>query len=47
MTEQGGVLNLLTSFETVIFFTAHINHVRCIAGVDSVGLGAGYDGINL
>ncbi|XP_069678745.1 dipeptidase 1-like [Periplaneta americana] len=25
---------------------AHINHVRRIAGVDSVGLGAGYDGIN-
>ncbi|KAJ9600120.1 hypothetical protein L9F63_009596, partial [Diploptera punctata] len=26
---------------------AHINHVRNVAGVDSVGLGAGYDGINL
>ncbi|KDR22906.1 hypothetical protein L798_14762 [Zootermopsis nevadensis] len=25
---------------------AHINHVRRIAGVDNVGLGAGYDGIN-
>ncbi|KAF7281390.1 hypothetical protein GWI33_004868 [Rhynchophorus ferrugineus] len=25
---------------------AHINHIRDIAGVDSVGLGAGYDGIN-
>jgi microsomal dipeptidase-like Zn-dependent dipeptidase len=29
------------------FVSAHINHVRSIAGVDSVGLGAGYDGINL
>ncbi|PSN49770.1 Dipeptidase 1 [Blattella germanica] len=26
---------------------AHINHIRNVAGVDSVGLGAGYDGINL
>ncbi|KAG6454069.1 hypothetical protein O3G_MSEX008479 [Manduca sexta] len=25
---------------------AHINHIRDVAGVDSVGLGAGYDGIN-
>ncbi|XP_050704049.1 dipeptidase 1-like [Eriocheir sinensis] len=24
----------------------HINHVRTMAGVDYVGLGAGYDGIN-
>lgn len=29
------------------FVTAHINHIREIAGVDNVGLGAGYDGINL
>ncbi|GLV32282.1 uncharacterized protein CBL_11761 [Carabus blaptoides fortunei] len=26
---------------------AHINHIRNIAGVDHVGIGAGYDGINL
>ncbi|XP_066999625.2 dipeptidase 1-like [Anabrus simplex] len=26
---------------------AHINHVREVAGVDHVGLGAGYDGINV
>ncbi|KAF4518784.1 hypothetical protein B566_EDAN005404 [Ephemera danica] len=26
---------------------AHINHIRAVAGVDYVGLGAGYDGINL
>lgn len=25
---------------------AHINHIRDVAGVDSVGLGAGFDGIN-
>ncbi|XP_053695316.1 uncharacterized protein LOC128742857 [Sabethes cyaneus] len=25
---------------------AHINHIRQIAGIDHVGLGAGYDGIN-
>ncbi|GLV43855.1 uncharacterized protein CBL_11565 [Carabus blaptoides fortunei] len=26
---------------------AHINHIRDVAGVDHVGIGAGYDGINL
>ncbi|XP_067000166.1 dipeptidase 1 [Anabrus simplex] len=26
---------------------AHINHIRTVAGVDHVGLGAGYDGINI
>ncbi|XP_047350922.1 dipeptidase 1 isoform X2 [Vespa velutina] len=26
---------------------AHINHIRKIAGVDHIGIGAGYDGINL
>lgn len=31
----------------MIAIAAHINHIRGIAGVDSVGLGAGYDGINL
>lgn len=31
----------------LIYVTAHINHVRKIAGVDHVGIGAGYDGINL
>lgn len=25
---------------------AHINHIRAVAGVDHVGIGAGYDGIN-
>lgn len=26
---------------------AHINHIKRVAGIDHVGLGAGYDGINL
>lgn len=26
--------------------TAHINHIRRVAGIDHVGIGAGYDGIN-
>jgi len=26
--------------------TEHINHIRAVAGVDHVGLGAGFDGIN-
>lgn len=29
-----------------LFFIAHINHIRRIAGVNHVGLGAGYDGIS-
>lgn len=27
--------------------SAHINHIRKVAGVDHIGIGAGYDGINL
>lgn len=27
--------------------TAHINHIRDVAGIDHVGIGAGYDGVNL
>lgn len=26
--------------------SAHINHIRDVAGENHVGLGAGYDGIN-
>ncbi|XP_068621398.1 uncharacterized protein [Battus philenor] len=46
------MVNFYTSFlacsetATVHDAIAHINHIRSIAGVDSVGLGAGYDGIN-
>ena len=28
------------------FLSDHINHIRSVAGVDSVGIGASYDGIN-
>ncbi|XP_057661133.1 uncharacterized protein LOC130896821 [Diorhabda carinulata] len=31
---------------TISDAVAHINHIRDIAGVDCVGIGAGYDGIN-
>ncbi|KAJ8935203.1 hypothetical protein NQ318_002896 [Aromia moschata] len=31
---------------TIADAVAHINHIREVAGVESVGLGAGYDGIN-
>ncbi|KAI5641489.1 membrane dipeptidase (Peptidase family m19) domain-containing protein [Phthorimaea operculella] len=46
------MVNFYTSFltcketATVQDAIAHINHIRDVAGVDSVGLGAGYDGIN-
>ncbi|XP_050728720.1 dipeptidase 1-like [Eriocheir sinensis] len=35
-----------TDKATVKDVVAHINHIRSMAGVDHVGLGAGYDGIN-
>lgn len=35
-----------TNICVFLLTTAHINHIREIAGVDNVGLGAGYDGIN-
>lgn len=28
-------------------FSAHLNHIRKVAGADHIGLGAGFDGINL
>ena len=28
------------------FCLDHINHIRNVAGIDSVGIGASYDGIN-
>ena len=27
-------------------FSAHLNYIRKVAGVDHVGIGASYDGIN-
>ncbi|KAK3907283.1 Dipeptidase 2, partial [Frankliniella fusca] len=35
-----------SEFSTVEDAVAHINHIRDVAGVDHVGLGAGFDGIN-
>lgn len=35
-----------SSTATLHDVVAHINHIRSVAGVDSVGIGAGYDGIN-
>lgn len=29
-----------------MYISAHINHIKNVAGEDHVGLGAGYDGIN-
>lgn len=31
----------------ISYFAAHINHIREVAGIDHVGIGAGYDGVNL
>lgn len=55
LTQNGGIV--MVSFyphfiscgekSTLEDVAAHINHVRKIAGVDHVGIGAGYDGINL
>lgn len=42
-----GSLNRSMVFEFTFFVSAHINHIKNVAGIDSVGLGAGYDGINL
>ncbi|XP_045104333.1 dipeptidase 1-like isoform X2 [Portunus trituberculatus] len=54
LAENGGIVmisfynDFLTCSEkaSVQDVVAHINHVRSMAGVDHVGLGAGYDGIN-
>jgi hypothetical protein len=40
-------IKLLYDDRIYLLFAAHINHIRAIAGVNHVGLGAGYDGINL
>lgn len=31
----------------LFIITAHINHIKDVAGIDHVGIGAGYDGVNL
>ncbi|KAH0550192.1 hypothetical protein KQX54_017963 [Cotesia glomerata] len=55
LAESGGIV--MVSFyphfiscgekSTLADVAAHINHVRKVAGIDHVGIGAGYDGINL
>lgn len=55
LAENGGVImvNFYSQFlscrdtATVQDAVAHIEHVRSVAGAEHVGLGAGYDGINL
>ena len=29
------------------YLSAHLNHIKNVAGIDHVGIGASYDGINL
>lgn len=41
------LLHKTFSFKFKFFISAHLNHIKLVAGVDYVGLGAGYDGINL
>ena len=36
----------LKMYYALLFHTAHINHIKNVAGVDHVGIGAGYDGIS-
>ncbi|KAK6630827.1 hypothetical protein RUM44_002997 [Polyplax serrata] len=35
-----------SSYATLHDVIAHINHIRAVAGIDHVGIGAGFDGIN-
>jgi membrane dipeptidase len=30
----------------MFYFAAHINHIRTVAGVDHVGIGSDYDGVD-
>ncbi|XP_047111962.1 dipeptidase 1-like [Schistocerca piceifrons] len=54
LADNGGIVmvNFYTYFITcnstanISDVIAHINHVREVAGIDHVGIGAGYDGIN-
>jgi microsomal dipeptidase-like Zn-dependent dipeptidase len=38
-------LPIKTQFKMTFFLSAHINHIRKIAGVDYIGLGGDYNGI--
>ncbi|CAG5103441.1 Similar to CPSG_03667: Putative dipeptidase CPSG_03667 (Coccidioides posadasii (strain RMSCC 757 / Silveira)) [Cotesia congregata] len=42
-----GEKSTLADVAVGFYVSAHINHVRKVAGIDHVGIGAGYDGINL
>lgn len=40
--------NWICKLVTDVFLSSeHVNHIRAVAGEDHVGLGAGFDGINL
>lgn len=40
------ILNSANINFAILCFIAHINHIKNVAGIDHVGLGAGFDGIN-
>ncbi|XP_037068900.1 dipeptidase 1-like [Pollicipes pollicipes] len=54
VTRNGGLVmvNFYSEFiscdhnATLLDVVAHLNYIRAVAGIDHVGLGAGYDGIN-
>jgi hypothetical protein len=39
-------INSNFEFELFLIILAHLNYIRKVAGVDHVGIGASYDGIN-
>jgi microsomal dipeptidase-like Zn-dependent dipeptidase len=43
--DVAGRINLFLDEHLSLPHSAHINHVRNVAGVESVGIGADYDGI--
>ena len=40
------IISDLVSSIFIVIISDHINHIRNVAGVDHVGIGASYDGIN-
>ncbi|XP_026481606.1 dipeptidase 1-like [Ctenocephalides felis] len=55
LAENGGIVMVAfyphfvscSSNATLLDVAAHIEHIREVAGIDHVGIGAGYDGVNL
>jgi microsomal dipeptidase-like Zn-dependent dipeptidase len=48
VADVAGKMNIifLPSFSNLSFiYSAHINHIRNIAGIESIGIGGDYDGI--